>query len=94
MTGRRRVSLSLEESKSDLETADRAAEAEGFTKRLTVSENEEISGRTLRSKGRTVRLNLSVRPETRRLFWLLAHRQGAESGEEFLLHLLNKHKKE
>ena len=68
--------------------AAQAAAQEGFTARS--GSQPKIDGRTLKRTGRIAQLNISVKPETRYLFWKAAQKAGFPNGEEFLLHLLGR----
>lgn len=69
--------------------ARRIAEANGFTARTTQAPSPKVDGRSLRSRGRTGQLNISVKPETKDAFWRFASAHGYEAGEDALLALLD-----
>jgi len=63
-----------------------AAQQTGFTTRHAAP---KVDGRSLRTTKRTAQFNISVAPDTKDRFWALAQAAGAQSGEEFLIRLMD-----
>lgn len=61
----------------------------GFTTRHAPQNATKIDGRSLRSTNRTAQLNIAVHNETRDRFWTLAQATGVQTGEDFLLRLMD-----
>jgi len=66
-----------------------AAQQTGFTTRHAAPPPPKIDGRSLRATKRTAQFNIAVAPHTKDRFWALAKVAGAESGEEFLIRLMD-----
>ena len=79
-----------------------AAEAAGFRTRHGAetaqpkAEQARVSfdARSLRRTGRTAKLNIATREETRERFWQLAQQMGLTIGEEVLLALMEHYEKD
>ncbi|KKJ75228.1 hypothetical protein WH95_19615 [Kiloniella litopenaei] len=70
------------------EVAEKVATEAGFTSRHS-KPKPKVDGRSLRATNRTAQLNMSVKQETRDDFWTLASEQGFNTGEDFLIELMN-----
>ncbi len=74
---------------SSTEPAGRTAQETGFTTRHAPSPSARVDGRSLRATKRKSQLNIAVAEETKEQFWTLAQAAGMQTGEDFLIRLMD-----
>ncbi len=74
---------------SSPEPAGHTAQETGFTTRHAPPPSTKIDGRSLRTTKRKSQLNIAVAEETKERFWTLAQAAGVQTGEEFLIRLMD-----
>jgi hypothetical protein len=93
----KRASLSFGDDEPKPKPKPKPKSSNDLKRQLTATAKEQgfdtlhdfVDGRTLRTTGRNMQMNIAVRPPTKDRFWNLAKARDIKSGEEMLLLLMD-----